>query len=272
MVAMSDHLTSRATRLLRLLRVGLHLARGVAIAGLLCPFMSTARWRAEVKRWSRQLLAILAVKLEVGGEPPPAAARPLMLVANHVSWLDVFAIDAVLPVRFVARSEVRTWPVIGWLSKKVGTFFIRRARRHDTARVNEMLVEAMHNGDPVAVFPEATTTDGSAMLKFHSSLLQPAVIAGATICPVAIRYERADGTPCVEAAYDGDKSVWDTLKLIVTQPEIRARLVFLPPLENRGLHRSELAHAAREAIARSLFPPVRDNRTETAGGLLTAAR
>ena len=130
----------------------------------------------------------------------------------------------------------------------------------------------MRDGDPVAVFPEATTTDGDTVLKFNSSLLQPGVIAGAALYPVAIRFERADGTLCVEAAYDGDKSLWDTLRLMVTQPEIRARLAFLPPLENRGQHRRELAHAAPEAIARSLFPPARDNRTETVGGLRAAAR
>ena len=127
---MSGPSSASATRLLRLVRVGLHLLRGVAIAGLLFPFVSPARRQREVKRWSARLLRILAVRLHAYGDPP-RRGTPLMLIANHVSWLDIYAINAVLPVRFVAKAEVRRWPVIGWFSEKAGTLFIERARRHE---------------------------------------------------------------------------------------------------------------------------------------------
>lgn len=252
--------TARITRFLRLVRIGLHLLQGVVIAGLFFPFMAPARRRREVKCWSAQLLRILCVRLHVHGNPPRHVV-PLMLIANHVSWLDIYAINAVLPVRFVARAEVRRWPVIGWLSRKAGTLFIERSRRRDTAKLNLMLAEVMQAGESVAVFPEATATDGSEVLKFHSSLLQPALTARAALCPVAIRFSRADGTLCTEVAYDGDKSLWDTLRLMLTQRAIHAHVHFLAPLAGDDRHRRELAQTAREAILQTLFPPSHGSRT-----------
>jgi 1-acyl-sn-glycerol-3-phosphate acyltransferase len=119
----------------------------------------------------------------------------------------------------------------------------------------------MRDGEPVGVFPEATTGDGSGVLKFHPSLLQPAVMAGATLFPVALRYARADGSPCTEAAFLGDETLWGSLNLLATQPVTIAELTFLAPIESAGRRRHELADAAREAILRSLFPPARDSRS-----------
>ncbi len=262
---------SRTARFWRIIRFGWHFSRGIVIAGLFFPFMSRPRRCREIKRWSAGLLRILAVRLRIHGDPPRRAA-PLMLIANHVSWLDICVINAVLPVRFVAKSEVRRWPVIGWLSEKTGTLFIERARRHDTGRLNRLMVEAMRAGDPVAVFPEGTTTDGSKVLKFHSSLLQPALAARAALYPVAIRFGRADGTLCTEAAYDGDKTIWDTLILMLTQRVIDAHVHFLAPLADHELHRRELAQAAREAIQQTLFPPDPGSHTEKSAGHQAAAR
>lgn len=249
MAAMSGGETSMMTRGLRLTRLALHLLRGLLTAALLFPFFTPVRRRSAIKRWSRDLLRILHIKLHVHGEPPPARAAPVMLVANHVSWLDIFAINAVRPVRFVAKSEVRKWPAIGWLSAKTGTLFIERARRRDTVRISSEIVEAMCGGDVVAVFPEGTTTDGSQVLRFHSSLLQPALQAQAQVYPVALRFERGDGSLCVEAAYDGDKSLWDSFLLMVAQPVMHAQLWFLPPLAADAEHRRTLAASAQQLIA-----------------------
>ncbi|MGH8642381.1 MAG: lysophospholipid acyltransferase family protein [Burkholderiales bacterium] len=247
-------------RIARLLRVGVHIARGAAIAAFVFPFIGREGRSAHVQRWSRQVLDILGVSLRLAGAPPQPAG-PIMLVANHVSWLDILAINAVLPVRFVAKSEVRAWPVIGWLSERAGTLFIRRAQRSDAARISGKLAQVMRGGEPAAVFPEATSGDGSTVLKFHSSLLQPAVLAGATVHPVALRYARADGTRCAEAAFIGGISLWESLNLMAMQPAMLAHLDFLPPLEGAHQDRRKLASGAREAILRSLFPPSRDIRS-----------
>jgi 1-acyl-sn-glycerol-3-phosphate acyltransferase len=246
--------SSRAGRLSRLARVGLHLARGIAIAALVFPFVRPEGRRAHIRDWSRALLDILKVRLSIKGMCSERFSAPLMLVANHVSWLDIYAINAVLPARFVAKSEIREWPLMGWFSEKAGTVFIRRARRRDTVHVVEQLTRVMLGGEPVAVFPEGTTTDGATVLKFHSSLLQPAVLARAVLHPIAIRYVRGDGTRCLEAAYIGGHTLWDSLKQVAGQPEIRVELVFLPALESDGRQRRELACAARSLILRSLPP------------------
>jgi 1-acyl-sn-glycerol-3-phosphate acyltransferase len=254
MAAMSGEGTSVVTRGWRLVRLALHMLQGMLTIALLFPIYTPARRRIAVKRWSHSLLGMLGVKLHAHGEiprkgAPRGHASPAMLVANHVSWLDIYAINAVLPVRFVAKSEIRKWPVIGWLSAKTGTLFIERARRRDTVRISGEIVTAMQRGDVVTVFPEGTTTDGSKVLRFHGSLLQPALQAEAHVHPVALRYERSDGSLCVEAAYDGDKSLWDTLRLIVARPVIHVHVWFLQPLPAAGADRRKLAAAAHQLIA-----------------------
>jgi 1-acyl-sn-glycerol-3-phosphate acyltransferase len=156
---------------------------------------------------------------------------------------------------------VRRWPVIGWLCRKTGTLFIEREQRRDTVRLNHLIQETLRAGDAVAVFPEATSTDGSEVRKFHGSLLQSALDVKAVLMPLAIRYGRADGSLCVEAAYDGEKSLWDTLRLMLTQRRIDAHLYFLPPLAADNQQRRELAQASRELIVQQLYPSSRCNRT-----------
>lgn len=254
MAVMGGRGTSWATRGMRLARLTLHLLHGMLTAATVFPFYSPSRRRIAVKRWSHSLLRILGVRLHAHGVPPHRHAQPVMLVANHVSWLDIYAINAVMPARFVAKSEVRAWPVIGWLSTKAGTLYIDRTRRHDTARINREIAGAMLGGDAVAVFPEGTTTDGSQVLRFHSSLLQPALLAGACVHPVALRFERGDGSLCVEAAYDGDKSLWGTLRLIIAEPAIHVHVRFLEALPAGAAHRRALAQLAHDAIAACLNP------------------
>ncbi len=251
MVAMSGRGTSLATRAVRMAGTALLLLRGLLTVAVMFPFLPAVRRRRAVRNWSQALLRMLGVRLRVHGTPPDATA-PAMLAANHVSWLDIFVINAVLPVRFIAKSEIRSWPAIGWLSAQAGTLFIARAQRRDTTRINREAAEAMLAGDVIAVFPEGTTTDGSRVLRFHSSLLQPALMAGAHVHPVALRFERGDGALCVEAAYDGDKSLWGTLLQIIAQPAIDAQLWFLQSLPPDSTHRRELADAAQQLIANRL--------------------
>ena len=171
-------------------------------------------------------------------------------------------INAVVAVRFVAKSEIRRWPLLGWLCARAGTLFIDRARRRDTTRVNQMVARRLQAGDVFTVFPEGTTTDGSTLLKFHASLLEPALEAGAAIQPVALWFDRSDGTLCTEAAYDGDKSVWSTLMGITSQHDILAHVCFLPPIFPGERHRREVTFEAREAILRTLFPQQRYYETD----------
>lgn len=243
----------------------LHVVRGVALAALFFPFYAKTRLKDAVRRWSADLLAILAVRVEVSGTPPGAGALS-MIVANHVSWLDIFALNAVHPARFVAKSEIRRWPVIGWLVAQGGTLFIERARRHHIGQINRKVVAALRQGDTFAVFPEGIITTGDMLLPFHASVLQPALACNAMLYPVAIRYTRADGSLCSEADYEGEKSMLDSLLAMITQPVIHVRLQFLPPFPCSGKHRRELAHAAERQIASALNLPAPSRHAETTSG------
>ena len=260
---MSGKFNQVVSRWTRVAHLGVHLLKGALTAGLLFPLQSGARRKREIELWSARLCEILGVRVFLHGAPPTYDLRPLMIVANHVSWLDIFAINAVVPVRFVAKTEVRRWPLVGWLSARAGTIFINRARRQDTLRINELIADALRSGELFAVFPEGTTSDGSTLLKFHSSLLEPAVKAGAAVQPVALRYEREDGSLCTEAAYDGAKSVWDSLIGIVSEPSVIVHICMLRPILPGASSRRALAVEAWHAIHRTLYPEAPSSDTET---------
>lgn len=268
---MSEPLAPLPLRALRIARLALHLARGMLLAAVVFPRITDAQRRAHIRHWSHRLLAMLSIRLHVVRHTPHGElpAR-VMLVANHVSWIDIFAIDALMPARFVAKSEVARWPLVGWLATRAGTLYLQRARRHDTARVNRDVGAALQGGELVAVFPEGTTTDGTRLLKFHSSLLQPAVSERAAILPVAVSYWKGDGTRCTELAYDGHWSLWQTVRRMVRVRRIRCTVTLLPLLHPKD-HRRELAAAAHHVIARALDAQL-SSCTEKAVGLRGAAR
>jgi 1-acyl-sn-glycerol-3-phosphate acyltransferase len=257
---------------LRLARLGFHLLVGLGLSALAYPMIGAKGRSACFRWWSRRLLVILNVRLRRHGEAtPPAAADPVLVVSNHVSWLDVFVIRSSLDCLFIAKSEIRGWPLVGWLVARQGTVFVHRARRHDTSRVNASLGRALREGQVMALFAEGTTTDGTEVRPFHGSLLQPLVEVAGYAQPVAVRYSHPDGRISDAAAYAGDRSLWESTLLIVSQPEIRVDLHLLPQVHAVGRHRRDLAEhcAAQVAGALSLPPPGRARGTR--GDLPAAA-
>jgi 1-acyl-sn-glycerol-3-phosphate acyltransferase len=241
----------------RLSRLVLHLGYGVVTAALILPRLDNDRRNSLIRNWSAHVLRILNVRLEVDGMLPTMDLRPAMFVANHVSWLDIWAISSVRAVRFVAKSEVRSWPVIGWLSEKVGVIFIERARRHDTARVSNAGAEALSAGDSLCVFPEGTTSDGTHIYPFRSSLLQSAVDAAALVWPIALYYPGKNGSPNTDIAYAGDTTFLQSLRAILAQRETTIRLTFAEPINAEGRDRRGLAQTAEDVISSLVRLPVR---------------
>lgn len=239
-------------RVMRLVRLVAQLLAGLVTVALLFPFYGRERrWRA-VQRWSAGICRIVGLELSVSGEVPRPAGRPVLVVANHVSWLDIQAIHAVCPVRFVAKSEVRNWAAIGWLSARTGTLFIHRSRHRHAAQINRAIHEAFAAGDMIAVFPEGTTTDGKRLLRFHTSLLQPAVDEQALVVPLALRYVDSAGAIDLTPSYVGDRNLVQSVLAIVAAPRLRAELRFLPAIEAKGRTRRELAQFTHTAIATAL--------------------
>ncbi len=234
----------------------LHLLWGVATATCAFPIL-TRRWQLALKaRWSRQLFQALGVRLRVSGTPIDAG----LFVANHISWLDIYAINALAPAAFVAKDEVRHWPLIGWLSAKAETIFLERGSRSGAVRAKEHLVEQLRLRRRIGVFPEGTTSDGTGVQPFHGALFQAAIDAGVRVAPVVIRYTDAKGARSVAAAYAGDTSLWQCLRAIITSSGLTAHAAFLPTLDAGSGDRRHLAHRAHTAIAHTLGAGLTPNR------------
>ena len=222
----------------------------MALTALVIPFVSSARRQQLKQGWSARLLEILGIRLKADA---PFVGPGSLIVANHVSWLDIFVINAAFPAAFVSKAEVRQWPLAGWLAEKNETVFLRRGSRGHARIVNGEIAALLSRGRHVALFPEGTTTDGSHVLGFHAALLQPAIEASAPVQPLAIAYRLPDGRPTRAPAYDGDLSLLDSLMAIVAEPEIIARVTVGAPLSVAEIpDRKALARQARDCIVTAI--------------------
>jgi len=252
--AAGDEATSSVTRFYRLTRLLLHIVYGcLGVAGVF-PFFAHKRRLWAIKLWSRQILSIVHLRLTVHGSLP-AGHAPTLIVSNHVSWLDICVLNSVLPVRFVAKSDVRRWPLVGFLASRTGTIFIERRSPLDTVRTNRAIVQALTRGEHVAIFPEGTSTDGTELKRFHASLFQPGLGAVARVVAVAVRYVNADGSVNRNASYAGERSLWESFRLIVACGSLHAELIFAASIDVSGKTRGDIARAAECAIAEALQLP-----------------
>ncbi len=235
-------------------RLALHLFYYVLLA-LFYPLLSRAWQRYILKTWSRHLLIILNVALQAKGEQSACDESACMMIANHTSWLDIFVLNALHPAFFIAKSEVRRWPLIGWLCQRSGTIFIERALRKDTAAINLQISTLLEQGVCVGLFPEGTTTDGKQVGHFHSSLIQPAIDAGVRLCPIALRYQDIYGRASTLAEFTGDMTLALSIWRILRGPRINAVAVCTPALAPDA-NRRALARSAQQAISDELHNPI----------------
>jgi 1-acyl-sn-glycerol-3-phosphate acyltransferase len=237
----------------RLLRVLLHLCAGLLICALVFPLIDAPRRNAHIKRWSCRLLALCRIEMEIEHAADAAVAARALIVANHVSWLDIFVINSMHPCRFVAKSDIRDWPLIGWLCDKAGTIFISRGKLRDVRRIYQGLVTSLHAGERVAFFPEGTTAPQGTLLPFHANLFEAAIEAQVPVQPYALRYLDQQGRFHRAVDFIGDMSFAQSMLTILNTEGIRARLILLPIIDTESMpHRRELADAAHASIGRAL--------------------
>ena len=233
---------------LRLVRVVVHVLHGLLIVLLRFSRLDAAARRERVLWWSRKLLTVCGIELIVDGAPRPGVK---LVVANHVSWLDIVALNAVSPARFVSKSEVQGWPLLNRLVSAADTLYIERERRRDALRVVHQVADALKAGDTVAVFPEGTTSDGTALLPFHANILQAAIATETPVQPVALRYSDARHAVSPAAAYVGDTSLVQSLWWVASARSLRVRVSFLAAQGTR--------HAERRALAERLSQQISDH-------------
>ncbi|RYF72369.1 MAG: 1-acyl-sn-glycerol-3-phosphate acyltransferase, partial [Comamonadaceae bacterium] len=199
--------------------------------------LDDAHRAAEVERWARRMLQVLGIRLVVQGTPPPARV-PLLLISNHISWLDILALHAARHVRFVSKSSVKNWPMIGVMASAAGTLYIERERRRDAMRVVHHMTEALRNGDRLAVFPEGTTSDGRVLLPFHANLLQAAISAGVPVLPAALRFvDAATGQTSFAPRYIDEDSLFSSLWRTLRAPPLLAIVRFGEPQDSHARDR-----------------------------------
>ena len=173
---MSAASAERCAVTLGIARIVLHLLSGLLISACVFPFVGTTGRQRHIQRWSVKLLAICGISVNVAPLAAQFPARALV-VANHVSWLDIFVINTLQPCRFVAKADIRAWPLLGWLCAKSGTIFIARGKLRAVRRIFEHVVATLRNAELVAFFPEGTTAAQGTLLPFHSNLFEAAIDA-----------------------------------------------------------------------------------------------
>ncbi|MCL5286183.1 MAG: 1-acyl-sn-glycerol-3-phosphate acyltransferase [Nitrospirae bacterium] len=184
----------------------------------------------------------------------PITQESALIVANHISWMDIVVIRSLFPARFIAKEEIALWPVVGTSARKAGTFFIARRRLSSFRMTLEQVQKTLDNNGSVAVFPEGTTTCGDRILPFRSGLFEAAIRTGRPVLPIAIRYESPDHRSLSSISYTGGesfaKSFWRTLG----EPRIIVRVHLLRSLDPAGCSRRELSGKAWTHLSSVLFP------------------
>ena len=246
--------TQVLVRGIRLTRTVVHVFQGLATTAFVFPFAGHGSRSRLVQRWSQRLLRILSVELEHTGLPARLPER-VLIVANHISWLDAFVLNALQPSRFIARADVKRWPVTGLLVDSVGTLFVDRTRRRDAARINAHIERALAAGDVIALFPEGKTTHGRELLPFHGSLIQPVINAQGHVLPAAIRYTHVDGAHSDAPSYVGGMSLVASFGQLLRARRTRVRVHFGTPVATVGRHRRDVATQARRFIRTALELP-----------------
>lgn len=239
---------ARLLRLLLVIGLGALLTAAVALLTRLGVGPRPAR-RQRLTRWLHgRLAAALPFRVTVHGELPDT---PMLWVGNHVSWTDIPLLGQLMPLAFLAKAEVRRWPLAGWLALQGGTLFIRRGAS-DSGRVAGQLAERLRQLGSVMLFPEGTSTDGTAVRTFHGRLLSGAIDAGVAIQPVAIRYQRLGETDPI-APFIGDDDLLSHLRRLLHNEVADVDIFLLAPLESQGRSRNELARQAQAVVEHALF-------------------
>lgn len=233
----------------RLLRVVLHILGGVWTILTVFPRLAPLQRHTRVQVWALEMLDCIAIKLVVNGTPP--VAGPMLLAANHISWVDIVVLHATRHCRFVSKDEIARWPLVSTLANAADTLYITRESRRDAMRVVHQMAQCLRDGDVLAIFPEGTTGDGASLLPFHANLLQAAISANAPIQPVALQFmDGQTGAISFAPCYVGDDTLWQSLWRTLCANHVQAVVQFGTPELAQGRDRRAWAADLRETIAR----------------------
>lgn len=225
---------------------------GVVIIATFWSFSKKTTRTRLTRWWSKGLLKQFNIQMNIYGEQPDSSLSNTMFLANHVSWVDIHALNSILPLQFIAKSDINNWPIFGYLARKSGTIFINRSSRKDTSRIVETTAQHLTAGGNVGFFPEGTTTDGTSLGHFKSSIVQAAINANAPLLPVVIRYPLPDNGINTRMAYAGDIGFGESMMNILKLKSPVMELHFLDKIDTKSASRQALTKVAFKAIAAKL--------------------
>ncbi|WP_084500206.1 1-acyl-sn-glycerol-3-phosphate acyltransferase [Luteimonas mephitis] len=205
-----------------------------------------------VRAWSSGLLRVFGLRLVRIGTPVPQAT---LFVANHVSWVDIVTLHSQRMMGFVAKREIASWPLVGWLASRGETIFHQRGSTESLGGVLQVMLARLRSGRSVGVFPEGRTRDGTEVGPFHARIFLAAVEAGAPVQPVALRYGAGGSAQTVVAFQPKESFLGNFLRLIGEPPRV-VEVVFLPPIvpgDTEG--RRRIAELARARIVAAMQDP-----------------
>jgi 1-acyl-sn-glycerol-3-phosphate acyltransferase len=237
--------------LLRMARVLVHVLRGWWTIRRRFPALSPAARQQQVQRWALGMLDRMGIALELSACDAAGGLTqaPLLLVSNHVSWLDILVLHASRFCRFVSKDDVRGWPLLGALATGAGTLYIERGSRRDAQRVVQLMAASLQRGEVVALFPEGTTSEGRMVLPFHGNLLQSAIDSGVPALPLALAYlDGPSGQLASAAAYVNDDSLLASVWRVLKSQGLRARLAVGQPELAAGRSRRDWAADLRQRV------------------------
>ena len=243
------------------------LVSGALLVMIFCyPFMSHNKRMECLRTWSKRITAIFALEVTVKGDVPDSF-EGLLLMANHVSWLDIFALNFVHPVCFVAKMEIKNWPILGAMVARAGTVFIDRADKKDAVRISQNIAARLQEGGTVALFPESTTTDGFRLLPLKAALFESAIIAKSSVQAVALLYYDENHERSVLPSYVGDTSLFQSIFIILKRMRKGyIELVFCPKIDAADEEdRFALCNKAQEALEGVIYnglPLITEERRE----------
>lgn len=235
-----------------MIRILAHFVVGLLIVASIWSWSQPKTRTKLTKWWCGKLLRCFGITLITHGKQPDTDTANTMFIANHISWIDIYALNSITPLQFIAKSDINQWPIVGYLVRKSGTIFINRDSRKDTARIVDTTVEALLQGGNVGFFPEGTTTDGTALLHFKSSIVQAAINAKSTLHPVAIRYPLPNGGCNTDIAYAGEMTMGESMMNTIKQKESIVELHFLPTIDTQTANRQQLTQTAFKEISKTL--------------------
>jgi 1-acyl-sn-glycerol-3-phosphate acyltransferase len=237
----------RALRALwKFLRVLAWVVRGYVSVRRTFGTLSDEQQARAVEVWSRGMLAIMGIQVRVKGHP---AQGPVLMAANHISWLDILVMHAACHCRFVAKSEIRAWPLVGVLTTGGGSLYIERSSNRDALRVVHQMADALRHGQVLAVFPEGGTGDGVNVQPFHANLLQAAISADAPIQPIALQFfEAHSGQPSYAPCYHGQDTLLSSLWRTLSAPPLLAQVRYGEPQMALGRNRRVWAQDLQAAV------------------------